>query len=158
MTDEGKSQSQGVGEKLKGEDIYFANSTYTRSKETCEYIAKGAGASYSENTLEDLDGEWYVKDNNKLESYKSSNGGGWVVASQYAYKGSYTDAFYDLEDYSEKYIKEIIKPEFANVKKVGVFISHDMFVVPLTAYFTDNHSLCSGEGTRFRNHDDVGRV
>ena len=137
LTDEGKSQSQSVGEKLKGEDIYFANSTYTRSKETCENIAKGAGASYTENTLEDLDGEWYVKDNNKLESYKSSNGGGWVVASEYAYKGSYTDAFYDLEDYSDKYIKEIIKPEFANVKKVGVFISHDMFVVPLTAYFTN---------------------
>ena len=137
LTDEGKNQSQSVGEKLKGEDIYFANSTYTRSKETCENIAKGAGASYTENTIGALDGEWYVKDNNKLEQYKSNNGGGWVVASEYAYKGSYTDAFYDLETYSENFIKEIIKPEFAKVKKVGVFISHDMFVAPFTAYFTD---------------------
>ena len=137
LTDDGKTQSQGVGAKLKGEDIYFANSTYTRSMETCENIAKGAGSSYSENTIEALDGEWYVKDNNKLEQYKSNNGGGWVVASEYAYKGSYTDAFYDLGTYSESFITEIIKPEFANVKKVGVFISHDMFVVPLTAYFTD---------------------
>ena len=137
LTDDGKTQSQGVGAKLKGEDIYFANSTYTRSMETCENIAKGAGSSYSENTIEALDGEWYVKDNNKLEQYKSNNGGGWVVASEYAYKGSYTDAFYDLGNYSENFITEIIKPEFANVKKVGVFISHDMFVVPLTAYFTD---------------------
>ena len=137
LTDDGKTQSQNVGAKLKGEDIYFANSTYTRSMETCENIAKGAGSSYSENTIEALDGEWYVKDNNKLEQYKSNNGGGWVVASEYAYKGSYPDAFYDLGNYSEKFITEIIKPEFANVKKVGVFISHDMFVVPLTAYFTD---------------------
>ena len=137
LTDDGKTQSQGVGAKLKGEDIYFANSTYTRSMETCENIAKGAGSSYSENTIEALDGEWYVKDNNKLEQYKSNNGGGWVVASEYAYKGSYTDAFYDLGTYSESFITEIIKPEFAKVKKVGVFISHDMFVVPLTAYFTD---------------------
>ena len=137
LTDDGKTQSQGVGAKLKGEDIYFANSTYTRSMETCENIAKGAGSSYSENTIEALDGEWYVKDNNKLEQYKSNNGGGWVVASEYAYKGSYSDAFYDLGTYSESFITEIIKPEFANVKKVGVFISHDMFVVPLTAYFTD---------------------
>ncbi|OWV14197.1 histidine phosphatase family protein [Fibrobacter sp. UWB5] len=137
LTDDGKTQSQNVGAKLKGEDIYFANSTYTRSMETCENIAKGAGSSYSENTIEALDGEWYVKDNNKLEQYKSNNGGGWVVASEYAYKGSYTDAFYDLGTYSESFITEIIKPEFANVKKVGVFISHDMFVVPLTAYFTD---------------------
>ncbi len=137
LTDDGKTQSQNVGAKLKGEDIYFANSTYTRSMETCENIAKGAGSSYSENTIEALDGEWYVKDNNKLEQYKSNNGGGWVVASEYAYKGSYSDAFYDLGNYSENFITEIIKPEFANVKKVGVFISHDMFVVPLTAYFTD---------------------
>lgn len=137
LTDDGKTQSQDVGAKLKGEDIYFANSTYTRSMETCENIAKGAGASYSENTIEALDGEWYVKDNSKLEQYKSNNGGGWVVASEYAYKGSYSDAFYDLQNYSENFITEIIKPEFANVKKVGVFISHDMFVVPLTAYFTD---------------------
>lgn len=137
LTDDGKTQSQGVGAKLKGEDIYFANSTYTRSMETCENIAKGAGSSYSENTIEALDGEWYVKDNSKLEQYKSNNGGGWVVASEYAYKGSYPDAFYDLGNYSENFITEIIKPEFAKVKKVGVFISHDMFVVPLTAYFTD---------------------
>ena len=138
LTDDGKAQSKSVGEKFKGEDIYFANSTYTRSFETCENIALGAGMSGIEkNTNENLDGEWYVKDNSKLEQYKSNNGGGWVVASQYAYKGDYTDAYYDLEEYSEKYITEVIKPEFAKVKKVGVFISHDMFVVPLTAYFTD---------------------
>jgi broad specificity phosphatase PhoE len=137
LTDEGKSQSKQVGEQLKGEDIYFANSTYTRSMETCENIAKGAGVSYSENTIEALDGEWYVKDNSKLEQHKSSDGGGWVVASAYAYKGAYTDAFYDLATYSENFITEIIKPEFKNVKRVGVFISHDMFVVPLTAYYTD---------------------
>ena len=59
------------------------------------------------------------------------------MASAYAYKGAYTDAFYDLATYSENFITEIIKPEFKNVKRVGVFISHDMFVVPLTAYYTD---------------------
>jgi broad specificity phosphatase PhoE len=138
LTDDGKAQSKSVGAKLKGEDIYFANSTYTRSFETCENIAIGAGMSGIEkNTNEDLDGEWYVKDNSKLEQYKSNNGGGWVVASEYTYKGSYSDAYYDLEEYSKKYIDEVIKPEFSKVKKVGVFISHDMFVVPLTAYFTD---------------------
>ena len=138
LTDDGKAQSKTVGEKFKGEDIYFANSTYTRSYETCDNIAIGAGMSGAEkNTIEDLDGEWFVKDNNKLENYKSNNGGGWVVASAYAYKGAYSDAYYDLEDYSEKFIDEVVKPEFSKVKKVGVFISHDMFVVPLTAYFTD---------------------
>ena len=138
LTDDGKKQSQQVGAKFKGEDIYFANSNYTRSYETCDNIAIGAGLKGAEkNTMDALDGEWYVKDNSKLEQYKSSNGGGWVVASEYAYKGSYPDAFYSLDTYSESFIKEIIKPEFKNVSRVGVFISHDMFVVPLTAYFTD---------------------
>lgn len=138
LTDDGKKQSQQVGEKFKGEDIYFMNSTYTRSYETCDNIAIGAGMSGAEkNVNENLDGEWFVKDNSKLESYKSSNGGGWNVTSAYTYKGAYADAYYDLEEYSEKYITEVIKPEFSNVKKIGVFISHDMFVVPLTAYFTD---------------------
>ena len=138
LTDEGKSQAQSVGAKFKGETIYFANSTYARSYETCDNIAIGAGMSGAEkNTIEDLDGEWYIKDDSKLEQYKSSDGGGWVVASAYAYKGMYTDAYYDLEDYSEKYVTEVIKPHFKEVSRVGVFISHDMFVVPFTAYFTD---------------------
>lgn len=137
LTDDGKRQSQSVGEVFKGESIFFANSTYTRSKETCENIAKGAGASYTEYTLEDLDGEWYVKDEDKYKQYKSNNGGGWVVNSAYAYKGAFADAFYDFDDRSEEFLQEIVKPEFAKVSRVGVWISHDTFVVPLTAYCTN---------------------
>jgi broad specificity phosphatase PhoE len=137
LTDTGKSQSQGVGAKMKGEDIYFANSTYTRSKETCEYVAKGAGATYTENTIDDLDGEWYVKDNSQYESCKSANGGGWGTNSAYAYKGICPEAYYDFEERSEEFLQSIVKPHFAKVKKVGVWISHDTFVVPFTAYCTD---------------------
>ena len=137
LTDTGKSQSQSVGAKLKGESIYFANSTYTRSKETCEYVAKGAGSSYTENTIEDLDGEWYVKNSSNYESCKSANGGGWGANSAYAYKGICSDAFYDLETRSEEFLQEIVKPQFAKVSKVGVMISHDTFVVPFTAYCTN---------------------
>ena len=137
LTDTGKSQSQGVGAKMKGEDIYFANSTYTRSKETCEYVAKGAGATYTENTIDDLDGEWYVKDNSKYEKCKTDNGGGWGANSAYAYKGICPEAYYDFEDRSEEFLQEIVKPQFAKVNRVGVMISHDTFVVPFTAYCTN---------------------
>ena len=137
LTDGGKTQSKNVGAKLKGESIYFANSTYTRSIETCENIAAGAGTNYTENTIEDLDGEWYVKDNSQYESCKSANGGGWGTNSAYAYKGICPEAFYDFEDRSEEFLREIVKPHFAKVKKVGVWISHDTFVVPFTAYCTD---------------------
>ncbi|SHM88815.1 Broad specificity phosphatase PhoE [Fibrobacter sp. UWB7] len=138
LTDNGKKQSQSVGAKLKGENIYFANSTYTRSYETCENVATGAGiTSMGNDTLPELDGDWFVKDESKFETYKNGNGGGWVVASEYAYKGSYSDAYYPLQSRGEEFMTEIVKPRFAKVNRVGVWISHDMMVVPLTAFCTN---------------------
>ncbi|MDY6331606.1 MAG: histidine phosphatase family protein [Fibrobacter sp.] len=138
LTSNGKTQSQSVGAKLKGENIYFANSTYTRSYETCSNVATGAGITDMGNdTLPELDGDWFVKDESKFETYKNGNGGGWVVASEYAYKGSYSDAYYPLQSRGEEFMTEIVKPRFANVNRVGVWISHDMMVVPLTAFCTN---------------------
>ena len=138
LTDNGKKQAKTVGEKLKGDAIVFANSTYTRSYETCENVAAGAGVSpFVSDTIKDLDGEWYVKDESKYDSYKNSDGGGWVVASAYAYKGAYADAFYDFDKRSEEFLTGVVKPRFASVNRVGVWISHDMFVAPITAYCTN---------------------
>ena len=138
LTDNGKKQGKTVGEKLAGADIVFANSTYTRSYETCENVAAGAGISpFVSDTIKDLDGEWYVKDNTKLENYKNSDGGGWVVASAYAYKGAYSDAYYDFETRSEEFLNDVVKPRFSSVNRVAVWISHDMFVAPITAYCTN---------------------
>ena len=138
LTANGKTQSQSVGAKLKGENIYFANSTYTRSYETCSNVATGAGITDMGNdTLPELDGDWFVKDESKFETYKNGNGGGWVVASEYAYKGSYSDAYYPLQSRGEEFMTEIVKPRFAKVNRVGVWISHDMMVVPLTAFCTN---------------------
>ena len=138
LTTNGKKQSQTVGEKFKGEDIYFANSTYTRSYETCENIAIGAGiASMGNDTIPDIDGEWFVKNETKFEEYKNSNGGGWFVTSEYAYRGSYSDAFYPLKSRGDEFISEVVKPRFDKVNKVAVWISHDMLVVPLAVYCTE---------------------
>ena len=138
LTSNGKKQSQTVGEKFKGENIYFANSTYTRSYETCENVAAGAGfTSLVSDTIPDLDGAWFEKDEAKFESYKNSDGGGWVVTSAYAYKGIYMDAFYPLKSRGEEFITEVVKPRFEKVNKVAVWISHDMLVVPLTVFCTD---------------------
>ena len=138
LTSNGKKQSQSVGEKFKGEEISFANSTYTRSYETCENVATGAGyTQLVSDTIADLDGAWFVKNESKLEDYKNSDGGGWVVTSAYAYKGSYSDAFYPLKSRGEEFITEVVKPRFESVGKVAVWISHDMLVVPLAAYCTE---------------------
>ena len=136
LTDNGKKQSQSVGAKLKGESISFANSTYTRSKETAENFATGAGLTFAENTIEELDGAWFVKDDSRLENYKSSDGGGWVVTSAYAYQGKYSDAFYDLDKRGEEFINTVVMPRFADINRIGVWISHDMLVVPLAVYAT----------------------
>ena len=136
LTDNGKKQSQSVGAKLKGESISFANSTYTRSKETAENFATGAGLTFTENTIEELDGAWFVKDDSRLENYKSSDGGGWVVTSAYAYQGKYSDAFYDLDKRGEEFINTVVMPRFADINRIGVWISHDMLVVPLAVYAT----------------------
>jgi len=138
LTDNGKKQSQSVGAKFKGEEISFANSTYTRSYETCENVATGAGyAQLVSDTIPELDGAWFEKDESKFENYKNSDGGGWVVTSAYAYKGSYTDAFYPLKSRGEEFITEVVKPRFEKVNKVAVWISHDMLVVPLAVFCTD---------------------
>ena len=138
LTSNGKKQAQDVGEKFKGEQIYFANSTYTRSKETCENFAIGAGVTYTENTIADLDGEWYVKNESNYESCKSSNGGGWQATSAYAYKGGICPGvYYDFDSRSEEFINDLVKPEFAKINRVGVWISHDTFVVPITVYGTN---------------------
>jgi hypothetical protein len=60
-----------------------------------------------------------------------------VVNSEYAYKGSYSDAFYPLESRSQEFITEVVKPQFSKVNRVGVWISHDTFVVPLTVALTE---------------------
>ena len=139
LTDGGKKQSKTVGEKIKGGDIVFANSTYTRSYETCENVAAGAGISpFVSDTIKELDGEWYVKDDSKFENHKNSDGGGWVIVSAYAYKGSYTDAFYDFESRSEAFLDEVVKPGFARKNnRVQVWISHDVLVTPITVYCTN---------------------
>lgn len=139
LTTNGKTQSQSVGAKFKGETFALKNSTYTRSYETCENIAIGAGLTGAkQDTMPVLDGEWYVKDETKFENYKNTDGGGWVVASAYAYKGMYSDAFYDLDDRSEEFISDVVKPEFAKAGRVSIWVSHDMFVAPFTTYCT-NH-------------------
>ena len=138
LTDNGKKQSKSVGEKLKGDDIVFANSTYKRSYETCENVAAGAGISpFVSDTIKDLDGEWYVKDESKFENHKNSDGGGWTVVSAYAYKGAYSDAFYDFDTRSEAFLSEIVKPWFTKVNRVAVWISHDVLVTPVTVYCTN---------------------
>lgn len=138
LTDTGKKQSQQVGAKLKGADIYFGNSTYTRAIETCQNIAIGAEISpFVSDTLAYMDGDWFVKDATTVQGYRDSDGGGWVVFSKYAYQNPYKTGFYDLEERSKELIYDNILPDLPKMKRINVLISHDQMVLPLAVYCTD---------------------
>lgn len=141
LTDNGVQQSQTLGESLQGEDFFYASSDFLRASETCRNIAVGKKQqNYTIETWEALSGEWYILNSSKLETYKSSNGGGWVVFSKWAFLNEYSDAFYDLEDRSNELLEDHIFANLSKMKRVSILCSHDQLVVPLLAYTTDNHA------------------
>jgi len=143
LTDDGKKFAFELGQSLatiKYEDVYYGYSGYTRTKETCENIAKGMGQeNYTLEILPGLDGDWYVKDSEKADEYSDSYGG-WEVFSKYAFEGAFDDAFYDLETRSEQLLENEILANLSNMNRVNILCTHDYLVVPLLAYITDGHA------------------
>ena len=141
LNDNGVQQALSVGEKLQGDwDIYFAASPSTRTHQTCHNIAKGRGqADTLADTLEFLGGTWFVKDTVAYNQYKSDHNGSWNVTTKWLYEGSYADAFYDVAARSTEYLDDNIIPAFERSgKNVGIFISHDLLIIPVVAYFSNN--------------------
>ena len=52
------------------------------------------------------------------------------------YKGEYTDTINDLTETSVALLTQYILPAFPPEYRIGIMISHDMVVAPLTAYLT----------------------
>ena len=144
LTDNGKQYARDLGKRFAAvakEDFYYGYSGYTRTQETCENIALGKGQSnYSLDVLPYMDGNWYVKDEDKVDSYMESDGGGWMVYSKYAFTGAYSDAFYDLETRSEQLLKNNVIANLASMNRVNIMCTHDFMVVPLLAYTTNGHA------------------
>lgn len=125
LTDNGKAQAKSVGAKFKyAGSIHFAYSGYTRTLETCEGIASGAGVSASPEILDGLDGNWYVKNGDpSIESLTS-----------WAYTGKPAGDFYDLELRSQEFVSSYILTRQYKLQKVNFYISHDMMVLPFAVY------------------------
>lgn len=126
LTDNGKAQAKSVGAKFSGVGrIYFAYSGYTRTLETCEGIADGAGqGSINPDVLDGLDGEWYVK----------SGDPSIIELSSWAYRGVPAGNFYDLEDRTKELVSDYILANRSKLLKVNFYISHDRMVLPLAVY------------------------
>jgi len=125
LTDNGKAQAKSVGAKFSGVgNIYFAYSGYTRTLETCENIASGAGQSASPEVLDGLDGEWYVKSGEPSID----------DVSRWAYTGSPAESFYDLENRTNELVSKYVLANRSKLQKVNFYISHDRMVLPLAVY------------------------
>lgn len=141
LTENGELQAIQVGENLAFGDtkFHYASSGFVRTTETCKKIALGRGEGDVEVLAwEGLDGNWFVLDTALFNKYSKLRGGAWKVTAKWAYTGSTPDAFYDLKTRGEQYISEVIVPDMAYWdNRVGILVSHDMLLMPLTVYATN---------------------
>lgn len=147
LTENGILQAQSVGQKLiSADEFVYAHTAYVRTKETACNIALGRGQvqvcddSFVSDTISELTGGWFIKDEDLRDSYVSSTGKDTntsVIVSLWAYNGEFADAFYDLEERSLEVINTYLIKDYAEMPKAKVVISHDEFVVPLIAWATN---------------------
>lgn len=147
LTENGILQAQSVGQKLVSADEFvYAHTAYVRTKETACNIALGRGQvqvcddSFVSDTISELTGGWFIKDEDLRDSYVSSTGKDTntsVIVSLWAYDGQFADAFYDLEERSREVINTYLIKDYAEMPKAKVVISHDEFIVPLIAWATN---------------------
>ena len=147
LTENGILQAQSVGQKLVSADEFvYAHTAYVRTKVTACNIALGRGQvqvcddSFVSDTISELTGGWFIKDEDLRDSYVSSTGKDTntsVIVSLWAYDGQFADAFYDLEERSREVINTYLIKDYAEMPKAKVIISHDEFVVPLIAWATN---------------------
>lgn len=142
LTENGKLQSRELGAKMIGSPaFYYAGSQFIRTHQTCNNIAKGHGdADTLADTLSVLNDGWFIKSQSAYNSAQWQAGGAFGLLSRWAYEGGYTNAFYDLAERSSELIDEHLIPALEKSgKSIGVFVSHDVMLLPLIAYVSDGN-------------------
>ena len=131
-------QSQKVGEKLASDEPFaYGHTDFVRTQQTAENIAIGRGEEFPGSiVIPELTENWYIKDSEKIALYDSLYRPS-MVYSQWAYNNEYSDAFYDLKERCVRAITELILPNISQTTRVNIFVSHDMFIGPLTVYCTN---------------------
>ena len=141
LTETGRLQSQALGRRLLGSpDMYYAGSQYYRTHMTYNNIAIGHGdLDTLGDTLAVLNNGWYIKNYDiYYMSLIRENDDGRGVITKWAAQGGYTGAFYDLAPRSSELIEEFLIPALRkSLKQVGMFISHDVMLIPLVSYVSE---------------------
>lgn len=146
LTAKGVQQAQQAGTALAGDEPFsYGHTDFVRTRNTAINIAFGRGedtTAFKSIITPNLVASVYTKDKALFEQYKQdstelSNEG--QVYSKWAFDGSFTDAFYDLEARAVQMISQVIVPDMSTENRVNIFISHDMFLMPLMIYVSDRN-------------------
>lgn len=146
LTAKGVQQAQQAGTALAGDEPFsYGHTDFVRTRNTAINIAFGRGedtTAFKSIITPNLVASVYTKDKALFEQYKQdstelSNEG--QVYSKWAFDGSLTDAFYDLEARAVQLITQVIVPDMSTENRVNIFISHDMFLMPLMIYVSDRN-------------------
>ena len=121
--------------------IFYAHSDFVRTRQTALFIYAGRGGDTTQfvsTIVPKLAGGGYVKNDSLLalhaeEDFATNQ---LQTFASWMYKGLYTDAFNDLTETSVALLTQHILPAFPPEYRIGIMISHDMVVAPLTAYCT----------------------
>ena len=121
--------------------IFFAHSDFLRTRQTAMYIYAGRGGDttqFTSTVVQKLAGGGYVKNDSLLDFYAERDfaTNQLKLFASWMYKGEYTDTFNDLTETSVTLLTQHILPAFPPEYRIGIMISHDMVVAPLTAYLT----------------------
>lgn len=132
LTEKGKEQARTTGEKIKsGEAAFYAHSDYERTKQTCDYVAKGRGDDFVHEEWDILNGEYFMRD---VDQIKASGLYSWEAVSQWAYEGKFVDkGFYDLDRRAAEWLASL-KAKLPTMKRINVLVSHDYTVAALTVW------------------------
>ena len=141
----GKDQAASLGAAIAcvnmTDPIFYAHSDFVRTRQTALFIYAGRGGDTTQfvsTIVPKLAGGGYVKNDSLLalhaeEDFATNQ---LQTFASWMYKGLYTDAFNDLTETSVALLTQHILPAFPPEYRIGIMISHDMVVAPLTAYCT----------------------
>lgn len=144
LNENGIQQAMALGGKLDATLSYhFGASGSIRTQQTARLVAKELGLTGPDtlaDTLSHMGDSWYVKDTAAYTKAKNDHNGSWYVLSRWAYKGDYSEAFYDFAPRCSEWIDSVAL-SFAEQTgtDVSFIVSHDLLIMPLVVYISDSN-------------------
>lgn len=155
----GVNQAQSLGAAIATvnatDPIFYAHSGFVRTQQTAMNIFVGRGGDSTQfvsTVVQKLAGGGYVKNDSLVTVHADEDFGTNQLRlfASWMYKGEYLDTFNDLTETSVALLTQHILPAFPPEYRIGIMISHDMVVAPLTAYLTKL-------AVDFKAYEDLGQ-